>query len=114
MMANLKRKYYLLFIRPSAIFTFAVFNRCIMQQFPALGLSCLEQSPTNSAKPKHAGVRLTGLRKLTAFQRLSLEQRASATRAWLRNHVGEHVVNREFGAFRVSVNGMVGRSYGNA
>jgi hypothetical protein len=86
-MANLKRKYYLLFIRPSATFTLAVFNRCTMQHFRAFGLSCLERDrlADELGEAQTRGRSLSRLRKLS-----SLEQWESVAQARRRNHVAEH------------------------
>jgi hypothetical protein len=90
--AKLKRKYYLLFIRPSATFTLAVFNRCPMQHSSAFGLSCLERDrlADELGEAQTRGRNLTRLRKLTLAERVSLEQRENLAQARLRNHVAEH------------------------
>jgi hypothetical protein len=90
--AKLKRKYYLLFIRLSATFTLAVFNRCPMQHSSAFGLSCLERDrlADELGEAQTRGRNLTRLRKLTLAERISLEQRENLAQARLRNHVAEH------------------------
>jgi hypothetical protein len=90
--AKLKRKYYLLFIRLSATFTLAVFNRCPMQHSSAFGLSCLERDrlADELGEAQTRGRNLTRLRKLTLAERVSLEQRENLAQARLRNHVAEH------------------------
>jgi hypothetical protein len=63
-----------------------------MHDFPATGLSCLEQERLSDelGEAQTHGRNLTRLRKLTVPERTSLEQRENLAQARLRNHVAEH------------------------
>jgi hypothetical protein len=91
-MANLRRKYYLLFVRHNATFSLAVFNRCFVRDFSASGLSCLERArlAEELGEARTRGRNLTRLRNLTALERAALERREQLAQSRLNNHDAEH------------------------